>query len=372
MKFDLLKTDNAARRGRLTFPRGVLDTPAFMPVGTIATVKALTTAEVKASGAQILLGNTFHLMLRPGPDIIRAHGGLHQFMNWQGPILTDSGGFQVFSLTPLRKLSEEGVTFRSPIDGRMIYLTPESSIDMQRILNSDIVMVLDECTPYPASEQQALVSMQLSLRWAKRCKEAHAGSPHALFGIVQGGMYPHLRRQSLEGLQSIDFDGYAIGGLSVGEPKDLMFEVLQQITPHMPTHKPRYLMGVGKPEDIIYAVSKGVDLFDCVMPTRNARNGHLFTSQGIVRIRNSPYRNDLNPLDPECACDTCQHYSRAYLHHLFRTGEILGARLNSVHNIFYYQKLMQGLRQAIESGTLSAFIKNHLLSTKRSLENVNT
>jgi queuine tRNA-ribosyltransferase len=370
MQFELLHTDGAARRSRLVFPRGVIDTPAFMPVGTIATVKALTTPEIKASGAQIVLGNTFHLMLRPGPQIIRAHGGLHQFMNWQGPILTDSGGFQVFSLAQLRTLTEEGVKFRSPIDGAKIFLTPESAVEMQHILNSDIVMVLDECTPYPASEEQARKSLELSLRWAKRCKDAHADSPHALFGIIQGGMYPHLRRQSLEGLQNIGFDGYAIGGLSVGEPKELMLRVLDEITSYMPSHQPRYLMGVGTPEDIIQAVCRGIDMFDCVMPTRNARNGHLFTSQGVVRIRNSPYRHDMGPLDPECACDTCRNYSRAYLHHLFKTGEILGARLNSIHNIYFYQQLMRGLRLAIENGTLSTFVKHYFEKTTRGVEHV--
>lgn len=370
MHFELITTHGAARRARLTFPRGVIETPAFMPVGTIATVKALTTSEVRASGAQIVLGNTFHLMLRPGPEIIQAHGGLHNFMHWQGPILTDSGGFQVFSLAQLRTLSEQGVTFRSPIDGKMIYLTPESSIQMQHVLNADIVMVLDECTPYPANEEQARTSLELSLRWAKRCKEAHGDSAHALFGIVQGGMFPDLRRQSLAGLESIEFDGYAIGGLSVGEPKDLMRHVLEYLTPHMPVHKPRYLMGVGTPEDIIQAVCRGVDMFDCVMPTRNARNGHLFTSQGVVRIRNSPYRNDLRPLDPECGCDTCLHYSRAYLHHLFRTREILSARLNSIHNIYFYQQLMQGLRLAIENGTLATFIDGYFRKNARGIDHV--
>ncbi len=356
MQFELLKTDHFARRGRLTCARGVIDTPAFMPVGTLATVKALTTTEVKSTGAQIILGNTFHLMLRPGADVIRAHGDLHDFMHWQGPILTDSGGFQVFSLTELRKLSEAGVTFRSPVDGSMIHLTPESSIHMQHVLGADIVMILDECTAYPASEEPARESMELSLRWAKRCKIAHEGSVNALFGIVQGGMYPHLRYESLQGLQALDFDGYAIGGLSVGEPKELMIQVIDQLLPHMPSHKPRYLMGVGTPDDIIAAVCRGVDMFDCVMPTRNARNGHLFTSQGVIRIRNSCYRHDLRPLDPECECETCQHYSRAYLHHLYRTREILSARLNSIHNLHYYQQLMRGLRLSIESGTLSAFV----------------
>jgi queuine tRNA-ribosyltransferase len=364
MQFKVLNTDHSARRGQIVLSRGVIDTPAFMPVGTIATVKALTTQEVKASGAQIVLGNTFHLMLRPGADIIRAHGGLHDFMHWQGPILTDSGGFQVFSLAQLRRISEQGVIFRSPIDGKMIELTPESAIAMQHTLNSDIVMILDECTPYPADETQARTSLELSLRWAKRCKHAHGDSPHALFGIVQGGMYPHLRRQSLAGLLEIGFDGYAIGGLSVGEPKELMHQVLEQILPQMPAQQPRYLMGVGTPEDIIHAVCRGVDMFDCVMPTRNARNGHLFTSQGVVRIRNSQYRHDLGPLDPECACDTCRHYSRAYLHHLFRTREILGARLNSIHNIHFYQQLMQGLRLAIENGTLNTFIISYFDKTQ--------
>jgi queuine tRNA-ribosyltransferase len=372
LHFEVSHTEGLARRARLNFPRGIIETPAFMPVGTIATVKALTTEEVKAAGAHVILGNTFHLMLRPGAEIIRAHGGLHNFMNWQGPILTDSGGFQVFSLAELRTLTENGVKFRSPIDGQMIHLTPESSIEMQRVLDSDIVMVLDECTPYPADENQALRSLELSLRWAKRSKEAHADSPHALFGIIQGGMFPHLRRQSLEGLRKIDFDGYAIGGLSVGEPKHLMRQVLEEIAPHLPAEKPRYLMGVGTPEDLIHAVVHGVDMFDCVMPTRNARNGHLFTSQGVVRIRNSQYRHDLAPLDPECICDTCRHYSRAYLHHLFRTREILGARLNSVHNTFYYQQLMRNLRLAIENGTLSIFANNYLKKTTRGIEHVIT
>lgn len=370
MRFERLATDGAARRSQLIFPRGVVDTPAFMPVGTLATVKALTTEEVKATGAQVLLGNTFHLMLRPGPEIIAAHGTLHDFMHWQGPILTDSGGFQVFSLAELRTLSEKGVTFRSPIDGKKIELTPETAMEMQRVLGSDMVMILDECTPYPATEEQAKASLELSLRWAKRSKEAHGDSPHALFGIVQGGMYLHLRRQSLDGLKDIAFDGYAIGGLSVGEPKELMQQLLDDLMPHMPLDKPRYLMGVGTPEDIIYAVSRGVDMFDCVMPTRNARNGHLFTSQGVVRIRNSQYRKDLQPLDPECRCDTCQHYSRAYLHHLFRTREILSARLNSVHNMHFYQQLMQGLRLAIESGTLSAFVAAYFHKTTRGMNHV--
>lgn len=356
MKFELKKTDGNARLGQLQFERGVVDTPAFMPVGTYGTVKALTTEEVKASGAQILLGNTYHLMLRPGPEVIAAHGDLHDFMHWQGPILTDSGGFQVFSLSELRKLTEEGVTFRSPLNGDKVHLTPEKSMEMQRVLGSDIVMIFDECTPYPATRTVARESMELSLRWAKRSKIAHGDNRSALFGIVQGGMYADLRLESLKGLVDIGFDGYAIGGLSVGEPKDLMLEALENLTPHMPTDKPRYLMGVGKPQDLLDGVRCGVDMFDCVMPTRNARNGHLFTSEGVVKIRNAQYKSDLRPLDPECLCHTCQHYSRAYLHHLFRCGEILSARLNSVHNTFYYQTLMRRIRAAITTSQLSTFV----------------
>lgn len=363
MEFKLLHQDGSARRGRLTFERGVVDTPAFMPVGTYGTVKALTTEEVQASGAQIILGNTFHLMLRPGTQIIEAHGGLHDFMHWQGPILTDSGGFQVFSLAELRKLTEQGVRFRSPVDGQWVNLTPESSMQIQKSLDADIVMIFDECTPYPVTESVARESMELSLRWAKRSKEAHADSSAALFGIVQGGMYADLRQASLAGLVDIGFDGYALGGLSVGEPKELMQQVLQDTVSHMPADKPRYLMGVGTPADLVYAVSQGIDMFDCVMPTRNARNGHLFTSQGVVRIRNSQYRNDLAPLDPECACPTCKNYSRAYLHHLFHSKEILASRLNSIHNVFYYQKLMQDLRLAIKEGTLSTFTHNFLTNS---------
>ena len=347
-----------ARRGQLVFPRGTIDTPAFMPVGTAGTVKSLTTEDVASTGAQILLGNTFHLMLRPGEEIVKKHGGLHQFMNWNKPILTDSGGFQVFSLTDLRKLTEQGVTFRSPIDGSKVTLTPERSMQVQRDLGSDIVMIFDECTPYPATFTEARESMELSLRWAERSKRAHEGNDAALFGIIQGGMYHDLRESSLKGLTSIGFDGYAIGGLSVGEPKHHMFDVLDHITPSMPDDKPRYLMGVGKPEDIVEAVVRGVDMFDCVMPTRNARNGHLFTSTGIVRIRNSQYRDDLRPLDEQCDCYTCKHYTRSYLYHLFRSKEILSARLNSLHNIHYYQKLMQGLRASIEEGTLDEFVAN--------------
>lgn len=355
MKFELKKQCGQARLGQLQFDRGVVDTPAFMPVGTYGTVKATTTEEVASTGAQILLGNTFHLMLRPGPEVISAHGDLHDFMNWQGPILTDSGGFQVFSLNELRKLTEEGVTFRSPLNGDLIHLTPERSMEMQRVLGSDIVMVFDECTPYPATRVEARCSMELSLRWAKRSKAAHGDNPSALFGIVQGGMHEDLRRESLAGLVDIGFDGYAIGGLSVGEPKDLMIEVLNNLTPHMPDHKPRYLMGVGKPQDLLDGVRRGVDMFDCVMPTRNARNGHLFTSAGVVKIRNAQYRDDLSPLDPDCNCYTCKNYTRAYLHHLFKCGEILASRLNSLHNLHYYQTVMRQIRQAITEDRLDTF-----------------
>lgn len=357
MQFQLLHQCGPARRGQLQFARGVVDTPAFMPVGTHATVKAMTTDEVKALGAQIILGNTFHLMLRPGADVISAHHGLHKFMNWSGPILTDSGGYQVFSLCEWRDISEDGVVFRSPIDGSMIHLTPEKSIEMQHILGSDVVMVFDECTSYPATHEQAKLSMELSMRWAERCKKAHQDSKAALFGIIQGSIYLDLRTQSLKALIDVDFDGYAIGGLSVGEPKAEMLMTLDHLLPQMPTAKPRYLMGVGKPEDIVEAVLRGVDLFDCVIPTRNARNGYLFTSQGVVRIRNSEYRNDLGSLDSECCCYTCQNYTRSYLHHLYRSHEILSARLNTLHNLCFYQKLMQNLRHSIEQGTLNDFVE---------------
>jgi queuine tRNA-ribosyltransferase len=360
MKFEISHEEGRARRGQLSFSRGVVETPAFMPVGTLGTVKSVTPEEVAASGAQILLGNTFHLMLRPGPEVITEHGTLHDFMSWDGPILTDSGGFQVFSLTDLRKLTEDGVTFRSPLDGSRVHLTPESSMKMQRTLGSDIVMIFDECTPYPASVEEAQVSMELSLRWAQRSKDAHGDSPHALFGILQGGMYEDLRKRSLDGLERIGFDGYAIGGLSVGEPKPLMYEVLSRITPVMPRNKPRYLMGVGKPVDLLMGVLQGIDMFDCVMPTRNARNGHLFTSEGIVKIRNQPYRHDMRPLDSKCSCYTCKNYSRAYLHHLYRSGELLSSRLNTIHNLQFYQDWMAKIRLAIETNELSSLVKEHL------------
>jgi queuine tRNA-ribosyltransferase len=355
MDFELLATDGQARRACLHFPRGTVETPAFMPVGTYGSVKAMTPEQVRATGADIILGNTFHLMLRPGTEIIAAHGGLHQFMHWERPILTDSGGFQVFSLGKTRKISEAGATFRSPIDGAKVFLGPEESMSVQRALDADIVMIFDECTPFPATEPQVRDSMELSLRWAVRSKTAHADNPAALFGIVQGGMYEHLRQVSLAGLLEIGFDGYAIGGLSVGEPKAEMQRILAFITPQLPADKPRYLMGVGTPADIIEAVRTGIDMFDCVMPTRNARNGYLFTRTGIVRIRNSQYRHDTAPLDPACDCYTCQHYSRAYLHHLDRAHEILGSHLNTLHNLHYYQQLMQNLRQAIAGQRLEQF-----------------
>ncbi len=358
MKFELLKTDRQARRGRLVFARGTVETPAFMPVGTYGTVKAMTPEELRADGSEIILGNTFHLMLRPGTEIIQAHGDLHDFMHWDGPILTDSGGFQVFSLGDLRKITEQGVYFNSPVDGLKIFLGPEESMQVQRQLGADIVMIFDECTPWPATEQQARDSMELSLRWAQRSKVAHGDNPAALFGIVQGGMYPHLREQSLAGLQQIGFDGYAIGGLSVGEPKEEMLAVLDGLTPLMPDDRPRYLMGVGKPEDIVEAVRRGVDMFDCVLPTRNARNGYLFTHQGTLRIRNSIHRSDTRPVDELCGCYTCRNYSRAYLRHLDKTGEILGSRLNTIHNLYYYQELMKNLRKAIADCRLEEFVRD--------------
>jgi queuine tRNA-ribosyltransferase len=356
MQFSLSHADGAARRGTLALTHGRVETPAFMPVGTYGTVKAMSPAELKEIGFDIVLGNTFHLWLRPGLEVIAAHGGLHRFMGWDGPILTDSGGFQVFSLGALRKISEEGVKFQSPVNGDPCFLTPEESMRIQKVLNSDIIMVFDECTPYPASLDQARQSMELSLRWAQRSKQAHADNPNALIGIIQGGMYEDLRDRSLAGLTAIGFDGYAIGGLSVGEPKEDMLRILAHTVPQMPQDKPRYLMGMGTPEDLVAAVSAGVDMFDCVMPTRNARNGWLFTRFGDVKIKNAQYRDDTAPLDADCACYTCRNFTRAYLHHLHRVGEILGARLNTIHNLYYYQELMQSLRQAIESGNLNLFV----------------
>ena len=359
MKFEISKTDGHARTGNLIFDKGIVRTPAFMPVGTYGTVKSLTPSDILRSGADIVLGNTFHLMLRPGTEIIRKHGSLHNFMRWEKPILTDSGGFQVFSLGKMRKITEDGVIFKSPIDGSTVSLDPEKSMEVQRALGSDIVMIFDDCTPYPATKKQAMESMHLSLRWAERSKVAHAGNPSALFGIIQGGMHEDLRGESLEELTAIGFDGYAIGGLSVGEPKKDMQRILNAIGPKMPQNKPRYLMGVGKPEDIIRAVQRGVDMFDCVMPTRNARNGHLFTSEGIIRIRNSLYKDDLTPLDPESDCYTCSNFSRSYLHHLEKCKEMLGPQLNTIHNLHFYQNLMSQIRGAIAEGNLDSFANNY-------------
>jgi len=357
MEFKLKNTDGNARRGQLKFARGTIETPIFMPVGTYGTVKSLTPKELTGIGAQIILGNTFHLMLRPGTEVIKAHGDLHDFMQWDKPILTDSGGFQVFSLGALRKITEEGVTFKSPINGSKIFMGPEESMQVQRDLGSDIVMIFDECTPYPATEKEAADSMRLSLRWAERSKKSHGDNPAALFGIVQGGMYEHLRQESIDGLLDIGFDGYAIGGLSVGEPKEEMMAALDVVHPKMPVDKPRYLMGVGTPEDLVEAVRRGIDMFDCVMPTRNARNGHLFTTTGVVKIRNSQYEFDTGPLDEACACYTCQNYSRAYLRHLDKCKEMLGPRLNTIHNLYYYLKLMQDMRDAIEKTEFDEFVK---------------
>ena len=355
MNFRLLATDGAARRGTLTVAPGAIETPAFMPVGTYGAVKAMSPAELVEIGAQVVLGNTFHLWLRPGLEVIAAHKGLHRFMGWAGPILTDSGGFQVWSLGELRRISEEGVAFQSPINGDKLFLTPEESMRIQRVLDSDIAMVFDECTAFPSTKASAAESMRLSLRWAKRSKAAHAGNANALFGIVQGGMHEDLRDESRAGLEEIGFDGYAIGGLSVGEPKEDMLRVLEHTAPKLPAGRPRYLMGVGTPEDLVEAVSRGIDMFDCVMPTRNARNGWLFTRFGDVRIKNAAHRADTRPIDETCGCHGCRNFSRGYLHHLHRTNEILGARLNTIHNLFYYQALMRGMREAIAAGAFAAF-----------------
>jgi queuine tRNA-ribosyltransferase len=362
--FEVLATDGAARTGRLLTTHGAIETPAFMPVGTYGSVKAMTPEELEGLGAQIVLGNTFHLMLRPGADIVLAHQGLHGFMHWQRPILTDSGGFQVFSLRSLRKITEEGVRFRSPIDGSEVRLTPEDSMDVQLKLRSDIAMALDDCTPYPATEAEARASMERSMRWAVRSHEHYYGSsgtepPGGLFGIVQGGMHHSLRRASLESLMERDWPGLAVGGLAVGESEEERLGVLEALVPHMPTDRPRYLMGVGRPEDIVEAVLRGVDMFDCVIPTRHARNGHLFTSTGVINIRNSAHHADVGPLDPACACYTCRNYSRAYLRHLDRCNEILGSRLNTLHNLHFYLELMRSLRAAIGAGRLAAFARDY-------------
>jgi len=360
MQFKLLNTDGKARRGTLSFDRGCVQTPAFMPVGTYGTVKAMTPKAIRNTGADIILGNTFHLMLRPGTEVIKAHGSLHEFMLWNRPILTDSGGFQVWSLSERRKITEKGVTFASPIDGARVFLGPEESMAVQADLGSDIVMCFDECTPYPATEKQASESMQMSMRWAARCREAHGNSTSALFGIVQGGMYEGLRQQSAQALTDIGFDGYAIGGLSVGEPEQERESVLGYTLPGLPTDKPRYLMGVGRPQDIIAAVFQGVDMFDCVMPTRNARNGYYFTRRGVLKIRNARFRMDTRPIDESCGCYTCRNYSRAYLKHLDHCKEMLGSHLATVHNLYFYQQLMSGLRKAIDNNTLTDYTRQFL------------
>jgi queuine tRNA-ribosyltransferase len=360
VKFELFRCDGAARRGRLQFARGSVETPAFMPVGTYGTVKAMTPEELVEGGAEIVLGNTFHLWLRPGLEVIAAHRGLHRFMHWERPILTDSGGFQVFSLAPLRRLSEAGVGFRSPVDGAEVFLSPEESMRIQRVLGSDVAMQFDECTTYPATEAAARQSMELSLRWARRSRDAYYdatdGPPAGvLFGIVQGGMYRALREASCAGLAALDLPGHAIGGLAVGEPEEERLRVLEETVPLMAADRPRYLMGVGRPQDLVESVARGVDMFDCVMPTRHARNGHLFTATGVLNIRNARYAQDLGPVDPGCDCYTCRHYSRAYLRHLDRAGEILGSRLNTIHNLHFYQALMRAIRASIEAGRFAAF-----------------
>ena len=364
MHFELLKTDGHARRGRLTLAHGVVETPIFMPVGTYGTVKALTPEDLLEVGAQIILGNTFHLWLRPGEQVMQELGGLHRFMNWSKPILTDSGGFQVWSLSALRKLTEEGVHFASPVNGDKVFLSPEKSIAIQHALGSDIVMQFDECTPYPATEKEARKSMELSARWALRCKEAHGENPNALFGIVQGGMHTNLREESLQRLTETGFHGYALGGLSVGEPEEERIKVLDAVGPKLPAVAPHYLMGVGTPRDLVQAVGRGIDMFDCVMPTRNARNGHLFTSEGVVKIRNARYKADPSPLDPACSCYTCKNYSRAYLYHLDKCDEMLGPRLNTIHNLHYYLSLMARIRKAIEEDRFAAFSEAFLASAE--------
>jgi len=356
MSFELLGTDGGARRGRVSFPRGTIETPAFMPVGTYGSVKAVLPQQVRELGAEIILGNTFHLYLRPGLEVIEAHGGLHRFMGWDRPILTDSGGFQVFSLAHKRKITEAGVTFAAPTDGRKVFLGPEESMHIQKVLGSDIVMIFDECTPYPATEDVARASMELSLRWAERSRRAHEGNDAALFGIVQGGVHHGLRTRSAEALKQIGFDGYAIGGLAVGEPEAERNEMLEHTTPQLPQDRPRYLMGVGRPEDLVEAVARGVDMFDCVMPTRNARNGHFFTDQGVVRIRNARYEHDLRPIEEGCDCHACANgFSRSYLRHLDRCNEMLGPMLGTLHNLRHYQRLMARMRAAIEQGGFAAF-----------------
>ena len=356
MRFEIVARDGPARRGRLAFAHGTVETPAFMPVGTYGSVKAMSPDDLRSVGAQVVLGNTFHLWLRPGLDVIGAHNGLHRFMGWDGPILTDSGGFQVFSLGEMRKITEEGVRFRSPVNGDACFLSPEESMRIQGVLDADVAMIFDECTPFPADRSHAAESMRLSLRWAERSRHAHDGNGNALFGIVQGGMFEDLRDASLEGLTDIGFDGYAIGGLSVGEPKEDMQRVLCHTAPRLPAGAPRYLMGVGTPADIVDAVASGIDMFDCVLPTRNARNGWIFTRNGTIRLRNARYRDDTAPLDPACECYTCRNFTRAYLHHLQRINEILGAHLNTLHNLYFSQELMRGLREAISAGRFAEHV----------------
>nr|WP_155655363.1 tRNA guanosine(34) transglycosylase Tgt [Aliivibrio fischeri] len=359
VKYELIKKQGCARRGQLQFDRGTVETPAFMPVGTYGTVKGMTPEEVKGTGAEILLGNTFHLWLRPGQEIMKLHGDLHDFMNWKGPILTDSGGFQVFSLGKTRKITEEGVHFRSPVNGDKIFMDAEKSMQIQYDLGSDVVMIFDECTPYPATHDEARISMERSIRWAERSRNEfdRQENPNALFGIVQGGVYEDLRDVSVEALTKIGFDGYAVGGLAVGEPKEDMHRILEHTCPQLPEDKPRYLMGVGKPEDLVEGVRRGIDMFDCVMPTRNARNGHLFVTGGVIKIRNAKHKTDTTPLDPECDCYTCQNYSKSYLHHLDRCNEILGARLNTIHNLRYYQRIMASIRKALEEDRFEQFVE---------------
>jgi queuine tRNA-ribosyltransferase len=370
MKFRVSAADGAARRGTLALAHGEVQTPAFMPVGTYGTVKAMSPAELAEVGADIVLGNTFHLWLRPGLDVIRAHGGLHRFMAWDKPILTDSGGFQVFSLGAMRKISEEGVAFQSPVNGDKLFLTPETSMQIQRVLDADVVMVFDECTPHPATRDETAQSMELSLRWARRSRAEFdaAANPNALFGIVQGGMYDDLRDASLAALSDVGFAGYAIGGLSVGEPKEEMLRVMNRIGPRLPAGQPRYLMGVGTPEDLVAGVCAGIDMFDCVLPTRNARNGWLFTRFGDVKIRNARHKTDTGPVDATCGCYACRHFSRGYLHHLQRVNEILGARLATIHNLFYYQQLLAELRDAVAADLLSAYVARFRSERARVLE----
>lgn len=358
LQYELKKTNGNARRGQLTFERGTVQTPAFMPVGTYGTVKGMTPEEVKGTGAEILLGNTFHLWLRPGQEIMKLHGDLHDFMNWKGPILPDSGGFQVFSLGKTRKITEEGVHFRSPVNGDKIFMDAEKSMQIQYDLGSDIVMIFDECTPFPATHDEARISMERSIRWADRSRNEfdRQDNQNSLFGIVQGGVYEDLRDVSVNALTEIGFDGYAVGGLAVGEPKEDMHRILEHTCPQLPEDKPRYLMGVGKPEDLVEGVRRGIDMFDCVMPTRNARNGHLFVTGGVIKIRNAKHKTDTSPLDPQCDCYTCQNYSKSYLHHLDRCNEILGARLNTIHNLRYYQRLMESIRTAIDEDRFDTFV----------------